>query len=46
MSEPIIEKRLGLFGMKERVEMLKGTFTLESAPGKGTTVKVEVPFGD
>ena len=46
MSEPIVENKLGLFGMKERVEMLDGIFTLESAPGKGTTVKVEVPFGD
>lgn len=45
-SSPDIEKQLGLFGMKERIEMLKGGFTLESAPGKGTTIKVEVPVGD
>lgn len=42
----IIEKQLGLFGMKERVEMLQGSFTLESAPGKGTVIKVEVPVGN
>lgn len=42
-TNPIIEKQLGLFGMKERVEMLNGLFTLESSPGKGTIVKVEVP---
>ena len=41
---PAIEKQLGLFGMRERVEMLQGTFTLESEPGKGTIIKVEVPF--
>lgn len=41
---PTIEKQLGLFGMKERVEMMRGSFTLESAPNKGTTIKVEVPI--
>lgn len=36
--------RLGLFGMRERVEMLGGTMVVESAPGTGTTVLVEVPY--
>ncbi len=35
--------RLGLFGMRERAEMLGGTLTIESAPGAGTTVFVEIP---
>ncbi len=35
---------LGLFGMRERVEMLGGKLMLESAPGKGTTIKVEIPY--
>jgi len=35
--------RLGLLGMRERVEMVGGTFCVESAPGTGTTVRVEVP---
>ena len=43
-TSPNIEKQLGLFGMKERVEMMQGSFTVESAPGKGTTIKVEVPL--
>jgi len=34
---------LGLFGMQERAEMLGGTLVVESAPGAGTTVLVEVP---
>lgn len=38
-------KRLGLIGMKERAEMVGGSLTIESTPGKGTTVRVEVPFG-
>jgi len=37
-------KRLGLLGMRERVEMVGGTFCVESAPGRGTTVRVDIPF--
>lgn len=37
-------KRLGLLGMQERVEMAGGTFAIESTPGKGTTVRAEIPF--
>ncbi|HEX5838859.1 MAG TPA: GAF domain-containing protein [Anaerolineales bacterium] len=35
---------LGLLGMEERTEMLGGTLTVESQPGKGTTLFVEVPY--
>ena len=38
--------RLGLFGMRERTEMLGGELIIESKPGKGTTIVVEVPYGD
>jgi len=37
-------RRLGLLGMRERVEMVGGTFAIESAPGKGTTIRAEIPF--
>jgi len=37
-------KRLGLLGMRERVEMVGGTFCIESNPGQGTTVEVEIPY--
>lgn len=37
-------KRLGLIGMRERVEMVGGSFSVESAPGKGTTINVRIPF--
>jgi len=37
-------KRLGLVGMKERVEMVGGNLTIESVSGKGTTVRVDIPF--
>lgn len=34
----------GLIGMKERTFLLNGTFSLNSIPGKGTTVRVDVPL--
>ena len=37
-------KRLGLVGMRERIEMIGGSFAIESAPGRGTTVRAVVPF--
>lgn len=37
-------KRLGLLGMKERVEMVGGTFTIKSENGKGTTISADIPF--
>ena len=37
-------KRLGLIGMKERIEMVGGSLTIESIRGKGTTVCAEIPF--
>ncbi len=39
-------KRLGLLCMRERIEMVGGTFTIESKPGQGTTIRAEVPFGN
>lgn len=35
---------LGLYGMEERAALLGGTLTLESSPGQGTTVRVEIPL--
>src|ERR1035437_5121359 len=39
-------KRLGLLGMRERLEMVGGNFTVTSAPGKGTTVLAQIPLID
>jgi len=36
----------GLLGLTERAEALGGTLTVESRPGAGTTVVVEVPSAD
>ena len=37
--------RLGLIGMRERLEMVGGKFVVESSPGKGTTVQAQIPLG-
>jgi signal transduction histidine kinase len=45
-TSAINDEQLGLFGMRERVEMLGGSLTIESSPGKGTTVRAEAPCHD
>ena len=39
-------KRLGLLGMRERLDMVGGKFTVTSAPSKGTCVLAQIPFID
>jgi signal transduction histidine kinase len=39
-------KRLGLLGMRERLEMIGGSFAVESAPGCGTTVLARLPLSN
>ena len=38
-------KHLGLLGMRERLEMIGGSFEVESAPGHGTTITAKIPIG-
>ncbi len=38
-------RRLGLSSMSERAEAVGGTFSVDTAPGQGTRVVVEVPAG-
>ncbi|MFQ5593741.1 MAG: GAF domain-containing protein [Anaerolineae bacterium] len=40
------EKRLGLFGMVERASLIGGELTIESRPGAGTTIFVEIPLDE
>lgn len=35
----------GLFSMRERLQMLGGAFTVDSAPGRGTRITLEAPVG-
>lgn len=37
-------KRLGLLGMRERVEMVRGRLEIQSKPGRGTTILAEIPL--
>jgi len=37
-------ERLGLYGMRERAELLNGQLTIESSPGQGATIYIEVPL--
>ncbi len=39
-----VEKHFGLMNMRERTEMLGGTFQIDSSRGNGTTVNVSVPL--
>jgi signal transduction histidine kinase len=39
-------ERLGLYGLRERAELLNGTLTIETAPGQGTSIFVEVPVDE
>ncbi len=36
-------QRMGLLGMRERLEMVGGTFSITSTPGQGTTIHAQVP---
>jgi signal transduction histidine kinase len=38
-------QRLGILGMRERLEMVGGRFGVESTPGKGTTITAQIPNG-
>jgi signal transduction histidine kinase len=37
--------RLGVLGMRERVQMVGGQFDLKSTPGTGTTIRAQIPVG-
>lgn len=37
---------LGLLSMRERAAMLGGSFSIRTAPGKGTRIRIEIPVGE
>jgi signal transduction histidine kinase len=37
---------IGIAGMRERVKQLGGIFEIQSEPGHGTTIRVELPVGE
>jgi PAS domain S-box-containing protein len=44
IEEALTKERLGLFGMRERAEMLGGTLTVITEPGLGTRISIEIPY--
>ena len=40
----VIMGKLGLAGMHERAQLLSGTLQIQSEPGEGTTVIVDIPI--
>ncbi|WP_223701294.1 sensor histidine kinase [Sutcliffiella deserti] len=38
------EKSFGLLGMKERVELISGELKIQSKPGLGTTIYIQIPL--
>jgi signal transduction histidine kinase len=42
-AQTIGDRHLGLVGMRERAELLGGRLTIESAPGRGTSIHVQIP---
>ncbi len=44
VGDAMTRGRLGLLGMRERAQMLGGTFSIASAAGQGTRVCVEAPL--
>ena len=43
LNEQQMESHYGLQGIKERLELIRGSFTVESAPNEGTSLLVTVP---
>ena len=43
-TENVREGSFGLIGMKERIDLLKGTINISSVVGKGTTVLMKIPL--
>ena len=41
-----VTRSSGLFGMSERTSLVGGHLTIDSAPGKGTTITAELPLND
>ena len=47
LEEPgALERGLGLLGMRERASALDGTVTIESRPGHGTRLLIEIPVAE
>jgi signal transduction histidine kinase len=43
-SDKILEKGMGLYNLKRKIEHLGGTFLVDSFKGKGTTINIDIPI--
>ncbi len=46
LEEAARRDRLGLLGMRERVQILGGSLEVESEPGRGTRIRVSLPLAE
>lgn len=44
VAAPRKPNSLGLMGLRERAQLLKGSIAIESMPGQGTTIEVKIPL--
>jgi PAS domain S-box-containing protein len=44
LTEAVVSGHVGLVGMRERAELVGGHLEVESAPGKGTTIRAHFPL--
>jgi signal transduction histidine kinase len=42
-EEKLDSKSMGLTGMQSRINFLKGTLTVNTAPGQGASFKISIP---
>jgi PAS domain S-box-containing protein len=45
LAEAADENKMGIHNMEERVFLLNGRMSVQSAPGEGTTILIEIPHG-
>jgi signal transduction histidine kinase len=45
-SHSMSQKSLGLQGIRERAQLLNGKLTIESSPGQGTSLFIEIPMAE
>lgn len=44
INPEVLDQGLGLIGIRERVDLLNGNFVIDTTPGEGTLLKVEIPI--
>ena len=45
-TNPAVQRGFGLANIVNRVDLLNGKLKISTEPGKGTNIKIYIPFGD